>query len=334
MPLRRSPVLTPRALAARRANALKSTGPRTAAGKARSCLNALRHGRRAHDLRAKIARTGDSEALFLLDWFHERILLRWQPRNERWWRYTIRLAARVWCFMNGRSLRPRSGDEKAGTSWKRVIKFYQYGDWWRCPRRLRIGRKRGSGIQFRNPTPTRRKHVLLGWLPEFRYLPGPPPKPKRVRRVPAEQGSSVDGGALEPRFAALKAAKNEVRTNLECPEESVACYDFGDPGFEAAIERAGDGLRGCSEAEGFNSRGTEFLPGEVMFAGDEPFNSHEPFDFSDLSDDSFEVCPPAHALIKLQWAGWRQALATAFHPQEPRTPGPFEPGALSLLPDP
>jgi len=107
MPLRRSPVLTPRALAARRANALKSTGPRTAVGKARSCLNALRHGRRARDLRGKIARTGDSETLFLLDWFHDRILQFWQPRNERMWRYTIRLAGRVWCFMNGRNLRPR-----------------------------------------------------------------------------------------------------------------------------------------------------------------------------------------------------------------------------------
>ena len=35
MPLRRSPQLTPGSLAARRANALKSTGPRTARGKAR-----------------------------------------------------------------------------------------------------------------------------------------------------------------------------------------------------------------------------------------------------------------------------------------------------------
>jgi hypothetical protein len=41
MPLRRSPRLTPRFLAARRANALKSTGPRAPCGKARVSLNAL-----------------------------------------------------------------------------------------------------------------------------------------------------------------------------------------------------------------------------------------------------------------------------------------------------
>ena len=47
MPLRRSPRLTPALLAANRRNAQKSTGPRTAAGKARARLNRLRHGRRS-----------------------------------------------------------------------------------------------------------------------------------------------------------------------------------------------------------------------------------------------------------------------------------------------
>jgi len=47
MSLRRSPVLTPRALAAWRANALKSTGPRTPEGKARVRFNALRFGGRS-----------------------------------------------------------------------------------------------------------------------------------------------------------------------------------------------------------------------------------------------------------------------------------------------
>jgi hypothetical protein len=40
----RLPVVSTRALAARRANALKSTGPRTAKGKSYSRLNALKHG--------------------------------------------------------------------------------------------------------------------------------------------------------------------------------------------------------------------------------------------------------------------------------------------------
>jgi len=58
MSLRRSPVLTPRALQARRLNSLKSTGPRTARGKARVALNPLRHGRYAVNLPERLARAG------------------------------------------------------------------------------------------------------------------------------------------------------------------------------------------------------------------------------------------------------------------------------------
>ena len=48
MSLRKSPTLTPALLAANRRNAGKSTGPRTALGKAWSRLNGLRYGRRSH----------------------------------------------------------------------------------------------------------------------------------------------------------------------------------------------------------------------------------------------------------------------------------------------
>jgi hypothetical protein len=44
MSLRRSPARTPRLLAADRANAQKSTGPRTPEGKNRVALSALRNG--------------------------------------------------------------------------------------------------------------------------------------------------------------------------------------------------------------------------------------------------------------------------------------------------
>ena len=47
MALRKSPTRTPAMLSANRANAQKSTGPRTAGGKARARLNRLRHGRRS-----------------------------------------------------------------------------------------------------------------------------------------------------------------------------------------------------------------------------------------------------------------------------------------------
>ena len=47
MSLRRSPTLTPALLEANRRNARKSTGPRTARGKAQTRMNALRSGERS-----------------------------------------------------------------------------------------------------------------------------------------------------------------------------------------------------------------------------------------------------------------------------------------------
>lgn len=47
MSLRKPPTLTPALLAAVRQNSKKSTGPRTARGKARSRLNRMRHGARS-----------------------------------------------------------------------------------------------------------------------------------------------------------------------------------------------------------------------------------------------------------------------------------------------
>jgi hypothetical protein len=290
--LRRSPQLTPASLAARRANALKSTGPRSAAGKARSCLNALRHGRRARDLRAMLARTGDSEALFLLDWFHHHIPLFWRPRKERTWRYTIRLAARVSCFMNGRSLRPRARETQKKADGKRAVRTYQYGDAAVCserPQGLQIAYKRGPGVRFLNPTPTRRKHFLLGWLPEFRYVPGPPRKVKRVRRVGPE-------GEM----------KNSVQTKLECGEESMSCYDSNNRQVETAVATPGADPQGGLEGPDPNGQNLDGrappLPScEVTFAEEEPWM------FWDPDDHDWEACQASHTLIEEQWSKWRRA---------------------------
>ena len=54
IPLRRSP-LTPASLETRRRNAQKSTGPRTAGGKAQVRLHALKHGRRSARFAAYVA---------------------------------------------------------------------------------------------------------------------------------------------------------------------------------------------------------------------------------------------------------------------------------------
>jgi hypothetical protein len=47
MSLRKSPTMTPARLEANRRNAQKSTGPRTARGKAQSRMSGLKHGGRS-----------------------------------------------------------------------------------------------------------------------------------------------------------------------------------------------------------------------------------------------------------------------------------------------
>ncbi len=58
MSLRKPPIQTPAFLAAHRKNALKCTGPRTVAGKARSSLNALKDGRHARGLLGRLRTAG------------------------------------------------------------------------------------------------------------------------------------------------------------------------------------------------------------------------------------------------------------------------------------
>ena len=60
MSLRKPLIVTPARLRANRQNALKSTGPRTPAGKARAKQNALKHGREARPARDNLLRLGEA----------------------------------------------------------------------------------------------------------------------------------------------------------------------------------------------------------------------------------------------------------------------------------
>src|SRR5271167_2367369 len=116
MALRKSPVRTAAMLAANRANAQKSTGPATAAGKARVALNALKHGGRTDRLPEKLLRAGDREGEALYRWFREEITAtfgRGKPQEQR---RVDQIAAAAWCRARGLA-RLRAKPECPFVSW-------------------------------------------------------------------------------------------------------------------------------------------------------------------------------------------------------------------------
>lgn len=196
MPLRRSTV-TPRALWARRLNSLKSTGPRTARGKAWSCLNALRHGCRSQrrTFRDKLVRTGDPEALYLFDFIFEQILAGTEHPSDFVWRRLESLAVRAWCIESGRAGR-KVAKTCLRTKLESGVSIHRYAEKLVVPRRLKITNKAGWGFMLVNPAPSRRRRVAESWIPEVQDLEGKPPKARRVRGTcKAETQRVCSGGA-------------------------------------------------------------------------------------------------------------------------------------------
>ncbi|HMD98130.1 MAG TPA: hypothetical protein VKM93_12485 [Terriglobia bacterium] len=111
--LRKSPTRTEAFLAANRRNALKSTGPRTARGKAWSCMNNLKHGRYAKRLPEKLAAAGNHGGAALYRKVRGEIGTTFQAQSDdpQQVRQLDQMTAAVWCVarragING--LKPRS----------------------------------------------------------------------------------------------------------------------------------------------------------------------------------------------------------------------------------
>lgn len=99
--LRKSPCRTPALLAANRANAQRSTGPRTPQGKAPVSFNSFKHGRyaaRPEDLAERLLRAGYVREAAIYRQVRWQIGQAFQPRGEADWSRLYRLSAWVWCF--------------------------------------------------------------------------------------------------------------------------------------------------------------------------------------------------------------------------------------------
>ena len=101
MSLRKRPIITPALLAAARANARKSTGPRTPQGKARAALNALKNGSRSLAFRQKLVEAGANADVELYDWILETLLEWFRPSTRRERDRQPRLARGIWCLLRG-----------------------------------------------------------------------------------------------------------------------------------------------------------------------------------------------------------------------------------------
>jgi hypothetical protein len=94
MSLRQSPELTPELLAARQSNVQHSTGPRTAAGKQNSKLNALKHGAYATVEKQTMLALGEDPEEF--DYLKQDLMLTYGPGDPLWERQIDDLAKLYW----------------------------------------------------------------------------------------------------------------------------------------------------------------------------------------------------------------------------------------------
>ena len=121
MSLRKSALRTPALLAACRANAQHSTGPRTPEGKARGCLNALRHGRRAGVLARLLPRGLSYQDRMLYNWILRALNNGLEPQTVRQEAKVRRAAIEIWCAMRA-GLKSGNNDQSGNVTENRPLR--------------------------------------------------------------------------------------------------------------------------------------------------------------------------------------------------------------------
>jgi hypothetical protein len=147
-------------LAANRANAQKSTGPRTPQGKAWVSFNAFKHGRyaaRPEELAERLLRAGCHREAALYRQVRWQIRQVFRPQAQASWKRLDQLSAWIWCFRT-RLRRLRSKPESS---------LFSDGEAPRVTSRTRI----------RVEDPYRRIGVVF-WVQRRRYW-----NPRRIGRV-------------------------------------------------------------------------------------------------------------------------------------------------------
>jgi hypothetical protein len=201
MSLRKSPTRTPAFLAANRANALRSTGPRTYSGKLRSSANAFKNGSRSADLRQRLLKSGRRDAVACYDRIYTAICARFRPASPAAWKLAERRArsawSTVWC---GIAVDPRR--------WVAARRARKPGEPVRVHPldriRARDGRRLALWLVERGGSRWVRACESWGW-----------PKPARTRpAAPPPRSTARTAGAVASLFpATVDRVREGVQTN-------------------------------------------------------------------------------------------------------------------------
>jgi hypothetical protein len=223
MPLRHTS-LTPRSLAARRSNALKSTGPRTARGKARVCLNALKDGghavlaARAPRLRQRLLEAGRIEEEAVYGAIRSRIAQASPIQGPAARQQIDRLALLAWC--SAWRTRPRKSKLESPV-FSAINAFWVSTECGLKPRRFSIRDPwRRMGLVFWR----QRRHRPAGNIPPW----------QAGSTNPAAESSNKRLAAVKPAASPFRLDRNQEARQVY--EAAIRCrlYRLAKPG---ALER-------------------------------------------------------------------------------------------------